>query len=173
MNGASDFDFTPRRSGDLLIMHNTRPYSVIYYAYHLNGNYEMEGYSDLLPDGWNWYDIDARAPAGSTDDQIRLMFQSLLADRFKLKVHRVTRQVPEFELLIDKGKAKLLSAQGGPFELRIEGKTFAQPAGTCGTSLWREGAHLVCHAATMEKIVASVSSQLHAPVDRHGTCWNL
>ncbi|HVW08029.1 MAG TPA: M56 family metallopeptidase [Bryobacteraceae bacterium] len=101
-------DVTPRRSGDLIIMHNIQPYSVIYYAYHLQGSYQMVGYQ-RLPDGWNWYDIDARAGAGATEDQVRLMFQSLLEDRFKLKVRRETRDVPEYELVV-KGKTKLTTS---------------------------------------------------------------
>src|SRR5262249_16458518 len=85
-------DFRPRRSGDLVVRHNTQPYSVMFYAYQLTATYQIEGYAPL-PDGWNWYDIDARTPEGATDDQIRRMFQSLLAERFKLKIHRETKAV--------------------------------------------------------------------------------
>jgi hypothetical protein len=35
----------------------------------------------------NFYDIDARADGNPTKEQMRVMMQSLLADRFKLKVH--------------------------------------------------------------------------------------
>lgn len=45
------------------------------------------------------YDIEARAPASATKDQMRMMMQSLLADRFKLAVHWETRQVPVFALV--------------------------------------------------------------------------
>src|SRR5262249_14258542 len=79
-----------RRSGDVVMMHNTQPYSIIYYAYHLSGSYQVEGYT-RLPEGWNWFDIDARARRDATDDEIRLMFQTLLSDRFKLRVHRQTK----------------------------------------------------------------------------------
>jgi bla regulator protein blaR1 len=40
------------------------------------------------------YDIDARAAGNPTKDQMRLMMQSLLADRFKLAVHFDTDRVP-------------------------------------------------------------------------------
>jgi len=166
LNGPTDF--SPRRSGDLVMMHNTQPYSVIFYAYHLTANYQMQGYV-RLPEGWNWYDIDARAPAGATDDQIRLMFQTLLADRFKLKVRRDRKEMRVYELRIAKGKPKLQPSSEGPTKLTIEGKTFIQPPATCGISSWLEGLHLVCHAATMDKIVSSLSGQLRAPVvDRTG-----
>jgi uncharacterized protein (TIGR03435 family) len=156
-------DVRPRRSGDLVIMHNTQPLMVIFYAYHLAANYETEGYVSL-PDGWNWYDIDARAPAAATEDEVRLMFQSLLADRFKLKVHRETKQIAGYELVSDKGKAKIQPSREGAMTVTIEGKSITPPPGGCGISLWREGSHLICHAASMDKIVSSVSGQLRAPV---------
>jgi uncharacterized protein (TIGR03435 family) len=46
-------------------------------------------------------DITARAVGNPTKDQMRLMMQSLLADRFKLAIHFETRQVPVFGLLLD------------------------------------------------------------------------
>ena len=46
------------------------------------------------------YDIEARAEGNPTKDQMRLMTQSLLADRFKLKVHFETREGPVFALTL-------------------------------------------------------------------------
>lgn len=48
------------------------------------------------------FDIQARGPANATKDQMRLMMQSLLADRFKLAAHWETRQVPAFNLVVAK-----------------------------------------------------------------------
>jgi len=96
------------------------------------------------------------------------MFQSLLEDRFKLKVHRETREVPLYELTINK-KAKLTPAQEGEMIVKIENRSVPARAGTCGTSLWAEGAHVICHAVGMEKITAQFSNTLSAPVaDRTG-----
>jgi uncharacterized protein (TIGR03435 family) len=161
-NGPSDL-VRPRRSGGLVVMHNTQLYSVIYYAYHLNGKYQMVGFTSL-PDGWNWYDIEARTGASATDDQIRLMFQSLLEDRFNLKVHRETRDIPEYKLMIAKGKPKLQSSRDGPMKLIIEGRSFTQRTGTCDTSSWVEGLHTVCHAANMATIAGHFSNLLGAPI---------
>jgi uncharacterized protein (TIGR03435 family) len=47
------------------------------------------------------FDIQGTAQGNPTKDQMRLMMQSLLADRFRLAVHYETRQVPVFELLVD------------------------------------------------------------------------
>jgi bla regulator protein BlaR1 len=48
------------------------------------------------------YSIDARAAGNPTKDQMRLMVQSLLADRFNLAAHFETKEVPVFALTIVK-----------------------------------------------------------------------
>jgi len=157
-------DTTPRRSGDLVTWHNIRVYTAIYYAWHLHGSYQMIGYPDTAV-GTEWYDLDARVGREATDDEVRLMMQSLLEDRFKLKVHREMREIPEFELVIAKGKPKLTPSEGKePLNVTIENRTLHIPAGRCSTSLWRDGAHTVCHSASFEEITRSVSSSKRAPV---------
>jgi len=46
--------------------------------------------------------IEARAPGNPTKDQMRLMVQSLLEDRFKLKMHFETQTAPVLALVLDK-----------------------------------------------------------------------
>lgn len=48
------------------------------------------------------FDIEARAAGDPDKAQYRLMMQSLLADRFKLAVHRETRMVPVYALVLAK-----------------------------------------------------------------------
>lgn len=45
--------------------------------------------------------------------QVKLMQQALLADRFKLKVHFETREMPAFELVVAKGGPRLTPASPG------------------------------------------------------------
>jgi uncharacterized protein (TIGR03435 family) len=55
----------------------------------------------------NKYDITAKAEDGTaTLDQMRVMLQGLLADRFKLKAHIETREVPIYELVLARGDKK-------------------------------------------------------------------
>ena len=54
------------------------------------------------------FDGQARGPNSATKDQVRLMMQSVLADRFKLSVHTEDRQLPTFALALVK------SGQLGP-----------------------------------------------------------
>jgi uncharacterized protein (TIGR03435 family) len=75
----------------------------ISFAYKLSSN-DFKALSDQLP---KWalsarYDIEARADGNPTKDQMRLMMQSLLADRFKLAVHWETKQIPVYAMVLDK-----------------------------------------------------------------------
>jgi uncharacterized protein (TIGR03435 family) len=61
------------------------------------------------------YDVIAR-PEGDkalTYDELRPLLQRLLADRFKLAVHRETKDGPGFALVIAKDGAKLTPSKGG------------------------------------------------------------
>ena len=51
--------------------------------------------------------IDAKAEGTPTARQWRLMLQTLLADRFKLKLHRETKELPVYALVIGKTGSKL------------------------------------------------------------------
>jgi uncharacterized protein (TIGR03435 family) len=53
------------------------------------------------------YDVNATLPAGSTGDDIPLMLQALLADRFKLKIHREKKEFPVYALILGKSPLKL------------------------------------------------------------------
>src|SRR5687767_11819554 len=62
------------------------------------------------PSWWNStkFDINARAAdASGSTDQILAMLQTLLADRFKLKVHTETREVPVYHLVLARGDGRL------------------------------------------------------------------
>lgn len=116
-------------------MHNTQVYSLTFYAYHFSANHQLAAFKDRSDD-WRWVDVEARAPVNATHDQIRLMFQSLLEDRFKLKVHRETRTIAEYELAVEKGKPRPPQAREGDIPVAVEGRTFSARAGAarcCGT----------------------------------------
>jgi len=104
--------------------YEARNYSVrelIAQAYEINSSYQLAG----LP---SWaseepFDLEARldddaAAAyrklsdGERREQAAPMLRSMLADRFKLKVHHETRELPVYALVIAKGGFKLKQAQG-------------------------------------------------------------
>jgi uncharacterized protein (TIGR03435 family) len=53
------------------------------------------------------YDIDAKADGRYSLDDLHVMYQHLLADRFQIKFHTVTREGPVYALLLDKGGLKM------------------------------------------------------------------
>ena len=53
------------------------------------------------------YDVTAKAEGNATFETMRPMLQSLLADRFKLRLHRETRDLPVYELVEAKGGLKI------------------------------------------------------------------
>jgi uncharacterized protein (TIGR03435 family) len=117
---------------------------IIGYAYGLelyNGNqYLLQG------PGWissERYDIDAKAEQSSTRrDELLLMLQALLADRFKLKISAQERDLPGYALVV---------AQGGP-KLRPLGSKICRPFD-------------VAFCSTNTKLIArELSSRLQAPV---------
>jgi uncharacterized protein (TIGR03435 family) len=53
------------------------------------------------------YDITAKVEEAGTLDQVRIKLQNLLADRFRLKFHRETKQEPLYELVVGTNGSKL------------------------------------------------------------------
>ena len=89
--------------------------------------YKVQGiqYKDLMSQLPDWvnsenFDIDARTRPDVTKDQMRLLMQSLLADRFKLNIHTETRQVPVLSMTL---------AKEGKFGPKLQ----PHPAGSCKT----------------------------------------
>jgi uncharacterized protein (TIGR03435 family) len=52
------------------------------------------------------FEINARVPANTNADQFRAMLQSMLIDRFQLKVHREKKEMTVFALVVAKGGPK-------------------------------------------------------------------
>lgn len=65
------------------------------------------------------YDITAKVPPGTSKEQFQKMLQNLLAERFRLAIHRETKTLPVFDLVI---------AKNGP-RLRESTDALAPPAG--------------------------------------------
>jgi uncharacterized protein (TIGR03435 family) len=61
------------------------------------------------------FQVLAKPAAGQTPstDQFRLMLQTLLAERFHLRIHHVSKQLPAYNLIMNKGDPKLKETAGG------------------------------------------------------------
>jgi uncharacterized protein (TIGR03435 family) len=53
------------------------------------------------------FDVTAALPQGATPEQALSMLQNLLADRFQLKLHHSTKDLPVYMLVVDKNGPKL------------------------------------------------------------------
>jgi len=67
------------------------------------------------------YDVEGKAERPSNVDQLHEMFQTLLAERFKLQFHREKRELPAFVLTVDKSGSKLkLNTSAENFDIPIK-----------------------------------------------------
>jgi uncharacterized protein (TIGR03435 family) len=146
----------PNKSGD--ISTNISPHR--YYATDKNARflinmaygrvvsrYDFPLADDQVVGGPDWmnskyYDIDAKVEDSLAEQirqhpeqlaqQMRLMLQSLLADRFKLQVSHSTNVLPVYALVAAPGGAKFLDKKLMPGETYTPGQTSGQPAPSRG-----------------------------------------
>ncbi|MCU1338696.1 MAG: hypothetical protein JWO19_4277 [Bryobacterales bacterium] len=75
--------------------------------------YKLQQYQINGPD-WletDRFDVVAKFSPHSAADQVALMLQALLADRFQLIVHRATKELPVYELTVAKNGPKFKVAE--------------------------------------------------------------
>jgi uncharacterized protein (TIGR03435 family) len=53
------------------------------------------------------FDVQATMPPETTKEQFRIMLQNLLAERFKVTVHRETKELPMYSMVVGKGGPKM------------------------------------------------------------------
>jgi uncharacterized protein (TIGR03435 family) len=84
-------------------------------AYLLGFAYRMEWWriSGETPGFGSIYQIEATFDPKATDDQVRMMMQSLLVDRFQMTFHRVTKEVDGYALTVAKDGPKMQEAREG------------------------------------------------------------
>jgi bla regulator protein BlaR1 len=103
-NIALNIDNEPTPPGGRLVVQGTLA-DLVEFAYKFMPTREQEQTMVSHLPQWVASDnfvIEAKAPGSPTKDQMRLMMQSLLADRFKLASHFETRDEPVLALVLDK-----------------------------------------------------------------------
>jgi uncharacterized protein (TIGR03435 family) len=83
---------------------------IILQAYRLRYG-QLSGGPDWI--GSDRFDVEAKAATPADPDQLRLMLQTLLAERFKLTVRRDTKEMPVYALTVAKGGPKLREMKDG------------------------------------------------------------
>jgi uncharacterized protein (TIGR03435 family) len=109
-------------------------------------------------DGPGWlrsslYDIAAKAPAGTTARQTPRMMQSLLEERFQLRIRRENRDMPVYSLRV---------ASGGPrFEPAKEGSCGTEPARSA-REITRSCGYNMLSSATFDMVMAPIAKLVAA-----------
>jgi uncharacterized protein (TIGR03435 family) len=112
------------------------------------------------------FDIEAKLESGAgpvSQEQMRPMVQSLLMDRFQLKTHWETRDMPTYNLIVAKNGARLkLSENQSPVRLD------AQPRGTVRTIAKPSPAGIALtmsvNAVPIDMLVATLQSYAGRPL---------
>ncbi|MES1260089.1 MAG: TIGR03435 family protein [Acidobacteriota bacterium] len=109
---------------------------LILYAYDVK-SYQVPETKSLLPFGDIFYDIAAKAEGDTarSKDEFRQMLQSLLADRFKLRIHHERREMPVYALIAGRNGPKFkagLSAADSATRYTAKGRSYEvlMPRGT-------------------------------------------
>jgi bla regulator protein BlaR1 len=136
-------------------------FAYIAFAYKLTPD-QVGQIQRQLPD-WarnSSYDIEGRATGSPLRDQVRLMVQSVLADRFKMKTHMELRQIPVYALVVDE-PGKL----GSGLRAHVNDPACAAPGASCRGGLSFGGkdgvARLVAQDATMSRTANNLQSYGH------------
>ncbi len=117
--------------------------------------------------GPNWlsrnrFDVIAKAPEGTSREKLQLMLQSLLADRFKLVLHKDTKPVPGYVLTVGgTPKLKQATAPSDPSKAMTACVPSQNAAPDQPNAVFTM---LSCHGATMEsfaRMLFGVSRRLH------------
>ncbi|HEY4086467.1 MAG TPA: TIGR03435 family protein [Bryobacteraceae bacterium] len=149
--------WTPQRSGNRVLLRNVRLQIVINYAWHIDNLWQVS-FPGNMP--LEWWDIEAESAGTPDDDTLRLMFQSMLEDRFKVKTHYEQREIDQWELVVSKpGKLKTADPDT---PMTLSGRP-VHP-GTVGIVNETDGHHLISSGCSIAQIADSFSRVLHAPV---------
>ena len=84
--------------------------------------YRVKSYQVSGP-GWmpqQRFDIKAKMPEGATREQVPEMLQALLAERFKLTIHRETKEHSIYALVVGKKGPKLKESAPDPAPVKTE-----------------------------------------------------
>ena len=131
-------------------------------------------------DGGARFEISAKVPPDTTKEQFRVMLQNLLAERFRLVIHREKKEMQVYNLLVAKGGLKVKElvedpsedsfddgipslGRGGRPDLGKDG-FYMVPKWCKGCILVAEGDKARIYAETMQQLASVLSDELEKPV---------
>jgi uncharacterized protein (TIGR03435 family) len=156
--------------------------------------YDVKGFQVLGP-AWldsERFDVVAKVPKGATKEQVRMMMQSLLTERFHLALHHESKEMRLEELLVGKNGPKLKESSddpnvvtppqgppGPPGPPKMDANGFPQLERPGLIIMLRPGAngtltaHLTARAQSMSGLVGILANEMkHPVVDKTGLKGN-
>jgi uncharacterized protein (TIGR03435 family) len=141
-------------------------------------NVEYHQVAGLDSRGSELYDVAAKIAEGATKQDFLLMLQKLLRDRFKMTVHRETRELQAYELVVAKNGPKIRESSPAPSaaesasppppetsQIRLDREGFPiLPAGKGGYASVKGRARMQVFNETMDQLSSRISNQLDMPV---------
>ena len=112
VSGVSGRGGSIRPSKGQIAMENVTLWKALGFAY---GTGEDKDYAITGPP-WlksERYDILAKIPPGTTWEQMRSMLQATLTDRFKLALHRETKEMPVYAMVVARDGLKIHETEAG------------------------------------------------------------
>lgn len=152
------------------------PAMLVLRAYDIK-DYQLSGL-DAHDSGATRFEVTAKVPGGTTKEQFRVMQQNLLAERFKLVIHRAQKEMTTYDLVVGKNGHKMkvsppaIPGAGPPQPPRFTGRMKRDengfpilPAGRTGITIMM-GDRAIMRVAdkTMDNFAEQLSNQLHLPV---------
>ena len=156
--------------------------SLLTIAYDVKG-YQIAGPATLDTER---FEITATMPPTTTKEQFQVMLQNLLAERFKLTLHRETKELPVYSLVLAKSGSKLKESaetappaelepgalpplppggpKMGPDGFPIMPAGMAAPGGQMMIMMMPGRARLFGQHQPLQNLVARLSQQLNRPV---------
>lgn len=140
--------------------------------------YDMKPYQFIGPE-WivtDRFNIAAKIPAGTSEDEVRVMLQNLLIDRFRMAVHREKRDFPVYAMTLGKGGLKLqetppdtAAAEADAQKSSLNVKATGSAAGVFadlgnGSYFTFADNHLIGHKLPMWRVADLLSNFMDKPV---------
>jgi uncharacterized protein (TIGR03435 family) len=157
----------PSRAGRFTVTGTTIK-AVIAFAYGIQAEFVQGGPNWIASDR---YDIDTKIGEPDTDvlarlAQAKLMLQTLLADRFKLRLYLDAKELSGFQLVIAKNGPKLKQSEGDSQRLLVA-PGFGRSSGQLGlvcNAITPTGGSLIGVGRSMSDLAGCLSIALSTPV---------
>jgi uncharacterized protein (TIGR03435 family) len=147
--------------GGRLTARNANLQMLILTAYEVLPYQLIGGPSWMETDG---FDIEAKPDGEANTAQVLLMLQSLLADRFKLTLHRETRQLPVYDLTAAKGGFNPPASKEGGCASLDSGSPPPRGSVPCGMVRMGFSGTMDGASVTMANLVKSLAGIVGRPV---------